>query len=631
MDLKIIKLILLSSFFISTPIFALDVTWTGRDLEVDGYKEIPKGLWGVMSSEDIENPKANGVEMIYHHWDDLRKAPPLAKDEELSYLIGVFRGSDPALQRLRSGSWKKWLEHVLNRIPLENTPPMDFLVNPMDWESGHGINGYGKFFDKDKAKSGRKVTLNGKDVESLVWDEPKWILKEFRGGLRMDWTSKMVFMGNRFTIDEWYEPQPLKKGLKVKISNKWAVLDQEWWAKDDLSIPKRGVTWWSYNPEIWRSPLHVENRRLFLELVKTWTANPGSVTSGKEVSFGWGRPWLGSDSVMWKDVIQPMIEIGGGNIFHLSDRLKGEPTDSVLAGYELAWNHSINLRHRSLSFRTMGVEGTLHPTQPDGTFVDPPLKGSPEYEKGSFLYHVKDLISRMMLMPHKARYRFLSSEDQGIGALAALEFMDSMKGQMVALEVKDPNILGVASRNGNQHRVTLMNDDFSPRNVRLGFSGYRFKGGQIKVVRPEMGGTFASSEQKLTMTSILNLKLGPREVLQLVFECEKSGITERRMKQFPMKGPPSRRLSSSKTYVTQLDEVEEGERLVLRLSVDRAVSGIELKAEGWNQTIHHLRGGLQDHPLTLSPKEGRWGIQIKSPTDRALFEGASLFLVKDKD
>lgn len=618
--------------FWAFPLQAVDVEWTGRDLEINGVKEIPLGLWGVMSTDRIHAPKRNGIEWVMDSWGDFRRPPLKAKKGELPKLLSIFDGDQPALQRVRPQAWEKWISHLMKLIPKENSPPMDFLLNPKGWERGHGINGYGKFFDESKAKAGGKVSLAGKEIEGLVWDQPKWILREYRGGLRMDWTARMVLEGKSFTMDEWFEPKLLKKGVKVKINNQWAEVDKVWWVKDSLPIPQRGVSWWSYNPKIWRSPLHAQNRKLFLQLVENWTKHPESVGSGKNVSFGWARPWFGSEAILWKDLIQPMIDLGGGNIFHLSDRIQGDPINKVMAGYELAWNYSKNLRHRDLSFRTMGIAGTLHPTSPDGRYSEPPLKGSEDYEIGSFLYQTKDILSRLMMMPHKADFRFLAEDEKGVGALAALEFLSSIKGQMTALEVNDPMVLAVSSRKGTKHRIALMNDDYKHKEISLGFSGYRFKSDKVKIVRPKLGGAFPVDEKEVTMTSLLSLKLKPREVILLSFETEKSTFPKRVVSQFPMKGKPRRHLSSLPLrFMVDFDEIQRGDRLVLRLNVDRPVSGLHLKEGKWSQEIHHSRDGLQDHTLNYVPTKKRWGFSLHAPSERALYEGASIFLVRDSD
>ena len=608
---------------------ALELEWTGLDLEIDGESRIPLGLWGVMSTEKIPNPKANGVEWVYHPWKNLRLSPPKSERGGVSYLLGIFEGKQPALQRISPLNWEAKLGDIFTRLP-KAKQPFDFLANPKGWEDGYGINGYGKFFDRHKAKLGGDVTLDGKKVDGLQWGEPKWLLFEYNGKLRMDWTNRMTQMGDRFTMDEWFEPQSLKEGLKVKVKNQWAVLRKEWWAKDELPIPQRGVAWWNYNPKIWRSPQHVQNRKLFLELVEAWTKHPAASTLGKEVSFGWGAPWRGSENTQWKDMIQPMIELASGNLFHLSDRVRGESTDEVMAGYELAWNHSLNLRHTGLGFRTLGIEGVLNSTNPQGVYAEPPLKGSEEYEIGSFLYHIKDLLSRMMLMPHKAGYRFLASSEQGVGALAALDFLAPLKGTMVAMNVDDPMVLAVASRNGRENRIVLMNDHYRNREVRVGFSGHRFKNDQIKIIRPKLGGSFRKEEKQVPMTSLLNLELKPREVIQLVFFSEEDLSGKRVMHQFPMKGKPRRNIATRPlTFIADLDNVIAGDQLVLRLNIDRPVSAIKLSEGEWNQEINHLRRGLQDHLLTYRPKKGRLGFSLRASSNRALFEGASLFVLRE--
>jgi hypothetical protein len=178
-----------------------------------------------------------------------------------------------------------------------------------------------------------------------------------------------------------------------------------------------------------------------------------------------------------------------------------------------------------------------------------------------------------------------------------------------------------------------MNDDYRKRKIRIGFSGHRFKKGKVKILRPQLERTFKSIEKEVSMTSLLHLSLEPREVVQLVFESTSSNRARRVLKQFAMKGKPRRNLTSLPLrFVVDLEDVQKGDRLVLRLNVDRPVSGIRLTKEGgWSQEIHHQRKGLQDHPLTLKPTRSRMGISLKAPTDRALFEGASLFLVRDKD
>jgi hypothetical protein len=507
---------------------ASGLTLSGDLLEINGAREIPRGLFGVHAANFTSAELAEwGVESVRLIHQNPPPAPTRIDGSDtrapagLSTLVDCwFDRYQPALPLSDPRGWADRLRSLgrayAEAAAADPAAPanLEFWNEPyLNWATKPAVNYSPSLFITDGVKAGDPMVLRatGQPVPGLVWDREIFFVQ------RPDRTLDYVLSS--------YLPRDARPGQEVQLGYGAGRATLE----DGGTVTLRGrehrvVRLWSGRDPgqdfYWSGPVNV---RLYNEMMAVLGPAVKETNPRVRLAAGWGFNFFNENWEAWHRLIRPTIDANHRWIDALHEHHYGGDTRRVAASYEVAYAYSLGTYGRRLSFWNTEAGGYLDPQQPGNARVNAPETPSARALNAA-TYLVRDIAYLLDRMPDKALHRAAHEPRHNGGDLPALRLLKPLRGRLLALENRPPGLFAAAALEGRRLTVLLFNDTARPLEVPLDLAapgGARFTAAtahrlslheEPPHLRPEETPLSASGDRHHSTAS-----LPPKSPLVLVF------------------------------------------------------------------------------------------------------------------
>ncbi len=438
------------------------VTLSGDLLEINGAREIPRGLFGVHAMPlTPAEASEHGIESVRLIHQNPRPAPTRIGGPDtrapagLSTLVDCwFDRYQPALPLSDPHGWAERLRSLgrayAKAAAADPSAPanLEFWNEPyLNWATKPAVNYSPALFLTENIRPGDPMVLRatGQPVPGLVWDRQIFFVQ------RPDRTLDYVLSS--------YLPRDAEPGQEVQLGYGAgrAVLE------DGGTVRLRGrehrvVRLWSgRDPEqkfYWSGPVNV---RLYNEMMAVLGPAVKETNPAVQLAAGWGFNFFNENWESWHRLIKPTIDANHRWIDALHEHHYGGDTRRVAASYEVAYAYSLGNYGRRLSFWNTEAGGYLDPQQPGharpGAPPDPRARAI-----SSATYLLRDIAYLLDRMPDKALHRAAHEPQHNGGDLPALRHLRPLRGRLLAVENSTPGLFASAALEGTRLTLLLFND-----------------------------------------------------------------------------------------------------------------------------------------------------------------------------
>ena len=453
---------------------AAGVTLSGDLLEINGAREIPRGLFGVhaapMSQAEIADWGVESVRLVHKNpapsptrigGADTRAPAGLA-----TVVDCWFDRYQPALPLSDPKNWADRLRSLgrayAEAAAADPSAPanLEFWNEPyLNWATKPAVNYSASLYVTDGVKPGDPMVLRatGLPVPGLVWDREIFFVQH------PDRTLDYVLSS--------YLPREAVPGQEVQLGYGAgrAVLE------DGGSVTLRGrehrvVRLWSgRDPEqkhYWSGPVNV---RLYNEMMAVLGPAVKETNPSVRLAAGWGFNFFNENWESWHRLIKPTIDANHRWIDALHEHHYGGDTRRVAASYEVAYAYSLGNYGRRLAFWNTEAGGYLDPQQPGNARVNGPEAPSAR-ALNSATYLVRDIAYLLEKMPDKALHRAAHEPRQNGGDFPAFRLLKPLRGSLLAVQSETPGLFAAAALDGRRLSLLLFNDTNRELSVPLDLS-----------------------------------------------------------------------------------------------------------------------------------------------------------------
>ncbi len=437
---------------------------TGRFLDFNGTRQVPRGLFGVhataLTPERITEWGVESVRLIHAAPSGSAAIAGGKGHESLRGLRHFtecfFDRYQPATILTHPMDWQARLTDLARRYAesakgLEAAHTVEFWNEPyLNWSIKPGVNYDGDFYEVSQAREGEAVFAKGSATPypTLVWH---------RGLMAVDAaTGAKDYVAWGYapkTIHENGIERPVRAGDEYVFRGKKRMKFIEHWLVRDTSQ----ISYWAgqFNAELYRRMLVP-----FARAIKE--TNPSlEVVGGFDFHIYQGR-W---DA--WRSCFKPMIDEAWQWIDGVDEHHYGEDTRRTAASYELVAGYSQARYGKWLRVYNTEAGGMLDPQRPD-TVATSSIQGEPlEKAIGTFTFGVRDILYLIAKCPDKAVTRYAHQAEQNGGDEWVFKLLKPLRGRLLECVGSDPDLWVVASLEGSRLCVVAFNDSAKSKPAKI--------------------------------------------------------------------------------------------------------------------------------------------------------------------
>jgi hypothetical protein len=447
------------------------VTLSGALLELNGAREIPRGLFGVhalpLTSEQAAEWGVESVRLIHQRPEPAPTRIGGADTRAPAGLATVvdcwFDRYQPALPLSDPRGWAERLRELGRAYARaaaarpEAPANLEFWNEPyLNWATKPGVNYSPSLYVTENVRPGDSMVLRatGQPVPGLVWDREIFFVQ------RPDRTLDYVLSG--------YLPRDAEPGREAQLGYGAgrALLE------DGGTVRLRGREhrlarlWSGRDPDqqfYWSGPVNV---RLYNEMLSVLGPAIKETHPAVRLAGGWGFNFFNENWESWHRLIKPTIDANHRWIDALHEHHYGGDTRRVAASYEVAYAYALSHYGRRLAFWNTEAGGYLDPQQPG--HARPAAPEDPAARAiNSATYLARDVAYLLDRMPDKALHRAAHEPQSTGGDLPALRLLRPLRGRLLAVESSAPGVFAAAAIEGRRLTLLLFNDHPGPREVPL--------------------------------------------------------------------------------------------------------------------------------------------------------------------
>lgn len=439
----------------------LQVHVTGRLMEINGVREIPRAMFGVHAFHtDQERIREWGVEMRrFIHTTPAANPTTFARRPDqagLAMIIDCLGDryhpatvlTNPDYQAYFTQRGREFAEQARGH---EHYVVAEFWNEPfLNWASRPGVNYDPKFYEQSEAKEGAPMRIRGRaePLESLVWSRQVRTVDAQTGQ-----TNPMAYLAHSHIGHRHGE------GHEFEFRGRRYRNVEMWWGRDPTQH-----SWYSGR-----------QNRIFYEAMLLPFAKAVKETNPKvRVIAGWDFNIDLDGWRMWQTLHRPTIDAAIQYIDGVTEHHYYIGAERVSAWYEVVVAYTVTEHGKWVKVYNTEAGGFHDPQIPGNEDIRDRDENDPlRSEARQMTYHLRDILNLLHLCPDKAGSRAKHGEPRrGMelsGDEAWLRLLKPLRGSLVEARSEDAHQLWpVASlRDGRELVVVLFNDSRSPRTVDL--------------------------------------------------------------------------------------------------------------------------------------------------------------------
>ncbi|MFW5839389.1 MAG: hypothetical protein ACOCZE_02290 [Planctomycetota bacterium] len=435
-------------------------------LTVNGYDEIPAGLFGVhwfdadpetiddwgielfrkMHSDPLagpflpsKNPELGQIPMVLDCLGD-RYRPALAATNPNDFREILTQAARDYAAACKRADWPGWVEFW-------NEPYLNWAYKP-------AVNYDGQFYKPENRREGGRMTLKGRSepTEHLVWTRAVRSVHAEDGS-----TDLMAYLAYN------YIGRKNPEGYEFEFRGGKYRNVELWWGRDPTQ-----VSYFSGQ----------QNLKWYLQMLRAYAPVLKKELPSATLAAGWGYNIYSNNYAAWETLYRPTIDAGAEWIDGITEHHYYTDPRRVAAAYELVTAYG-KVKHdkwlRNFNTETQGRTDPQMPGYDTGEAKnDDPLATA----VGSFGYGTRDILCQLTFQPDKAATRTSHGPDKADWGLGGDEFvfrlLKPLRGKLVKTRTEDPDIWSVASIDADKRLVVLVyNDDNRPRELSVSLPAHR--------------------------------------------------------------------------------------------------------------------------------------------------------------
>lgn len=234
-------------------------------------------------------------------------------------------------------------------------------------------------------------------------------------------------------------------------------LDSLRWASSSTSTGES--TWKLHDPtqkEFWPGE---QALKLYIKMFLPYAKAIKETTPKVNVIGGWDLALSLGDWSVWEQLAKPLIDASAETADGYTERHHSIDTRAVAAAFEIPTAYSYPRFRRGIRIYNTGWSGQHDVVAMDGynSFPDKQLP-----EVGSAIaestYALRSLIELLFFCPDKIGSAIASISSPSSGQAIALEFLRDLRGQLMHVQVSNPDVWAVAALTNGQMIVTAFNN-----------------------------------------------------------------------------------------------------------------------------------------------------------------------------
>lgn len=524
-----------------------EIRVTGRALDVNGTRQIPRGLFGVhatpLTPGQLDEWGVETVRLI-HGGPSTRPTVPgqgaAARYPGVKFVLDcLYDRYQPALILADPSNWEGKLV-ALARGYADNARTtgaehhVEFWNEPyLNWATRPGVNYDGRFYDESRAVEGGPVHFRGSDepIPHLAW----------RKG-----TRAVDDRGNTNPVAWGAAPRDGKPGDTYEFRGRTYKLVEAWLVRDTAQR------------SFYSGPF---NLSLYLRMLRVFAPELKQANPDVKLAAGWDFHLFQDNWKAWEELHRPTIDAAIQWIDGYTEHHYGGDTRSVAVSYEVANAYSVVRHDKPLLMYNTEAGGLLDPQRPDSPRPNPRDAPDPlAAARGSMTYFLRDVIYLLRHCPDKAFTRYAHEAHLNGGDEIAFKLLKPLRGQLLEVTTSDPNLYAVASLNADNEICLVVFNDTDERHIpRLHVVAPRGT-----TIREGFAAEAKPSDQRLALATT-RMASGGRAI---VFDWDIPARSAVRF-QFPLEGEPRpQRVEVRQFFAPEvLVRLERGQTLALKVSL----------------------------------------------------------------
>ncbi|MFP4104611.1 MAG: hypothetical protein ACLFVU_00845 [Phycisphaerae bacterium] len=443
------------------PAKPVSVEVTGKTISVNGYSQVPKGLFGVHWTDlDPKMIDQWGLDCARQMHGGPHGSPtdPDKRDDwkGLSVVIDCLGDRYHPALLLTKKDWKQHFEKLgtdfANQAKgMDHVVIAEFWNEPfLNWSYKPGVNYDPKFYETEGRAEGKPMTIKGWDepLEHLVWG------KAVRSVHMNGHTDLQAYLAYNY-IGRFHPA-----GYEYEFRGRKFKNVETWWGRDPTQ-----VSYWSGK----------QNAQFYTWMLQPFAKACKTTNPDVHVVAGWGFGIYTGDWKAWEMLIKPTIDSSWKHLDGIYEHHYHSDPRRVAASYEVVTAYGKTKYDRWL--RGYNTEcGGKADTQLPGSETVGKAKGGETDDQlrsavGAYTYGMRDITYMIHSVPDKAVTRTTHGANKPGWGLGGDEFVFRMfkplRGQLVKAESVDADVWPVASIHGGKLVVIVFNDHQSAKPVKM--------------------------------------------------------------------------------------------------------------------------------------------------------------------
>ena len=432
------------------------VVVTGETIEINGHREIPRGMFGVHWMDATPEKLADwGIE-CFRRMHPTPDVPPtvIAQQDDIRgvpIVIDCLGDRYHPCTVVTDPDWKATLTTRGRQYgQLSRNAPgtwIEFWNEPfLNWAYKPGSNYDRKFYDQTRAAEGQPMTLLGRDkpTEHLLWTRAVRSVHAEDGS-----TDLMAYLAYNY-IGRFHPAGHVFEFREGMYRN-----EEMWWGRDPTQISYFSGT---------------QNRIWYVDMLKAFAPEAKKANPDLPILAGWSYSIAAGGYNSWHNLYRPVIDECWQWIDGLTEHHYHTNPRSIAARYELVTAYGHLKYGKWLRNYNTETQGTADPQLPG--YDKPDDKNDPlRTAASSYGYGMSDILCQLRFQPDKAASRTTHGPDKAGWGLGGDEFVFRMlkplRGQLVRTLGDDPEVWAVSSVHEGQLVTLIYNAHDKPWRVGL--------------------------------------------------------------------------------------------------------------------------------------------------------------------
>jgi hypothetical protein len=472
---------------------------TGRLLEFNGTRDVPRGLFGVHATPlTAERVSAWGIEAERRLVHAPVGALPASRQTPLVCECFYDR-YQPALAVSRPADYVAFLKSLgadCGAAAAASPVPrwIEFWNEPyLNWGIQPGVNYDGTFYDGRDTTPGRPMTLRGESnaLPDLVWR---------RQVVAVNSSGRVHYVASRY----------IPAGLGVSNAFTWSgrtfTTEERPWGRDVSQS-----NFWAGR----------QNRAFYEAMLVPFAQSLKAANSNVTLIAGWGFHIHQDNWKAWRELHRPLLDVAWRWIDGYGEHHYGGDTRGVAGSYETAWAYALTTHGKRLKFYNTEAGGMVDPEQPG--VVRNRAEGARGAE-GALVYMLRDILHLLSVCPDKAAARFAHEAAQSGGEELAFRLLKPLRGRLVECVSSLGTVWCVSAVENGRLGLVLFNDAAQGVEVALSVAAPRGSrladGGSLLVTHAETLALATNALPARGTLLALPVTLGARQSATYWFDLE---------------------------------------------------------------------------------------------------------------